>query len=90
MTDAAKASLLQFPCDFPVKVIGRKEPAFERTVLDIIGRYVPGLPAGAVSTRDSGGGRFTAVTVTVRAESQRQLDELYRELSQTPTVLMTL
>jgi putative lipoic acid-binding regulatory protein len=52
--------------------------------------HVPTLPADAVSTRDSGGGKFTALTVTVTATSQQQLDDLYRELSRTPAVLMAL
>ncbi|WP_139559352.1 YbeD family protein [Methylotetracoccus oryzae] len=86
----ASASLLTFPCDFPVKVIGRKEPDFESSVLAIFRRHVPMLPDEAVSTRDSGGGKFTALTVTVTATSQEQLDELYRELSRTPAVLMAL
>ncbi|MBM4200446.1 MAG: DUF493 domain-containing protein [Gammaproteobacteria bacterium] len=90
MTEAASSSLLTFPCDFPVKVIGRKEPEFESTVLEIFRRHVPELPADAVSTRDSGGGKFTALTVTVTATSQQQLDDLYRELSRAPAVLMAL
>jgi putative lipoic acid-binding regulatory protein len=69
---------------------GRKEPEFESTVLAIFRRHVPALPADAVSTRDSGGGKFTALTVTVTATSQQQLDDLYRELSRAPAVLMAL
>jgi putative lipoic acid-binding regulatory protein len=90
MTKAASPSSLTFPCDFPIKVIGRKEPAFEDTVLGIVRRHVPTLPMDAVSTRDSGGGKFTALTVTVTAISQQQLDDLYRELTRTPAVLMAL
>lgn len=90
MTAPEAAALLRFPCDFPVKVIGRKDPEFESTVLAIVRRHVPLLRSDALSTRDSGGGKYTAVTITVAATSQRQLDELYRELSRTPAVLMAL
>jgi putative lipoic acid-binding regulatory protein len=90
MTEPTSPSLLTFPCDFPVKVIGRKEPDFESSVLAIFRRHVPTLSADAVSTRDSGGGKFTALTVTVTATSQQQLDDLYRELSRAPAVLMAL
>jgi putative lipoic acid-binding regulatory protein len=90
MTEPASPSLLTFPCDFPVKVIGRKEPDFESSVLVIFRRHVATLPPEAVSTRDSGGGKFTALTVTVTATSQQQLDDLYRELSRAPAVLMAL
>jgi putative lipoic acid-binding regulatory protein len=88
--DAATGTLLRFPCDFPIKVMGRAAPGFDSLVVGIVRRRVPELGEGAVSVRDSRGGRYVAVTVTVRAESQAQLDAIYRDLSASPDVLMSL
>jgi putative lipoic acid-binding regulatory protein len=73
-----------------VKAVGRNDAEFEVTVLRIVRRHVPDLATDAVSARLSGRGRFTAITVTVEATSQEQLDALYRELGEEPSVLMTL
>ena len=82
--------LLRFPCDFPIKAMGRAEPGFESLVVEIVRRHAPDLGEGAVSSRVSSGGRYLAVTLTVRAESRGQLDAIYRELSAHPDVLMSL
>jgi putative lipoic acid-binding regulatory protein len=82
--------LLRFPCDFPVKVMGRAVPGFEALVVEIVRRHAPDLGEGAVSSRGSSGGRYLALTLTVRAESRAQLDAIYRELSAHPDVLMSL
>jgi hypothetical protein len=92
MPDAANGGeqLLRFPCDFPIKVMGRAEPGFEALVVGIVRRHAPGLGEGAVRCRSSSGGRYLALTVTVRAESRAQLDAIYHELSAHPDVLMSL
>ena len=82
--------LLRFPCDFPIKVMGRAEPGFELLVVEIVRRHAPELGEGAVSVRESSGGRYLAVTLTIRAESRAQLDAIYRELTAHPKVLMSL
>lgn len=86
MTDA----LLQFPCEFPLKVMGRTGPEFETAVLAIIRRHVPALGEGAVILRPSSGGKYTALSVVIRAESRAQMDALYRELTSCPHVVMAL
>lgn len=88
--DAATGTLLRFPCAFPIKVMGRTAPGFDSLVAGIVRRHVPELGEGAVSVRDSRGGKYVAVTVTVQAESQAQLDAIYRDLSACPDVLMSL
>lgn len=88
--DGDERQLLQFPCDFPIKVMGKAEPGFEAMVVGIVRRHAPDLGEGAVSTRGSRGGRYVAVTLNVRAESRDQLDAIYRELSAHPDVLMSL
>ena len=87
---AAPGTLLRFPCAFPIKAMGRAAPGFDALVVGILRRHVPGLGEGAVSVRGSRGGKYVAVTVTVLAESQAQLDAIYRDLSACPDVLMSL
>lgn len=83
-------TLLEFPCDFPLKIMGHAAGDFDTLVIEIVSRHVPGLPAEAVQRRPSREGRYLSLTVTVQAESQRQLDDLYRELSAHPRILMVL
>jgi putative lipoic acid-binding regulatory protein len=84
------STALQFPCDFPLKVMGRASPGFDALVVDIVLRHVGSVREGAVSVRASAGGNYLSVTVTVLAESQAQLDGLYRELSGHEHILMVL
>jgi hypothetical protein len=81
---------LQFPCDFPLKIMGRASPGFDQLVVGIVLRHVGSVREGAVSLRASGNGNYLSVTVTVQAESQAQLDGLYRELSGHEQILMVL
>lgn len=85
-----KESALQFPCDFPLKVMGRASPGFDALVVEIVLRHVGDLREGAISMRASSNGNYLSVTVTVQAQSQDQLDNLYRELSGHERVLMVL
>jgi putative lipoic acid-binding regulatory protein len=85
-----KTSLLEFPCDFPIKVFGQSGADFDALVAEVVRRHVPELKESAISTRPSKGGRYTAVTVNLRARSQAQLDAIYRDLSATPEILMVL
>lgn len=89
MTERA-ASLLEFPCDFPIKAFGRGGEDFDLRVVEIVRRHTSDLRENNVSSRPSKGGRFSAVTVTIRARDQAQLDAIYRELSACPDVIMTL
>jgi putative lipoic acid-binding regulatory protein len=83
-------SALQFPCDFPIKVVGHQQADFESEVVARVRQYVPDLGESAVKSRPSHGGKYLAVTVTVRATSQKQLDAIYRELSGWNRALMVL
>lgn len=82
--------MLQFPCDFPLKVMGLAAADFDALVIEIVQRHVPALREGAVQTRSSSQGRYVSVTVTIQAQSQQQLDALYRELTAHARVLMVL
>jgi putative lipoic acid-binding regulatory protein len=81
---------LEFPCTFPIKVIGTGVADFERIVLEIVPRHVPAWAMGEVESRPSGAGTYLAVTVTFTATSQEQIDGLYRELSAHERVVMVL
>lgn len=88
--DDSKDTLLKFPCDFPIKVMGRDESAFEAEVLAIFERHLGELNPAQINTRPSSSGKFLSVTVTVRAESQEQLDMIYRSLTDHEQVLFCL
>jgi putative lipoic acid-binding regulatory protein len=86
----AEGSLLSFPCDFPIKVMGKAADDFDALVVSLVRRHFPDLMEGAVRTRLSRQGRFMSITVTVRAESRAQLDATYLELTANERVLMAL
>ena len=83
-------SAITFPCDFPIKVMGRAADDFDTLVVSIVQRHVGDLHEHSITVRASAGGNYVSVTVTVRAESQHQLDNLYRELSGHERVVMVL
>ncbi len=81
---------MDFPCIFPVKVMGANQNDFERLVIDIIQKHASVRLERQVVRRPSRNGRFVSITVHIWAESQAQLDALYRELSAHERVLMML
>jgi putative lipoic acid-binding regulatory protein len=83
-------TLLKFPCDFPIKVMGKAEPGFEAMVVELISRHAPGIMETAINSRSSRGGKWVSITVTLRAESKAQLDAIYLDLSANEKVVMAL
>jgi len=83
-------SVLAFPCDFPIKVMGRKERGFAQAVTDIVLRHARDFDPATVQMRPSRQGNYLSVTCVVRATSRDQLDALYRELCDHPAVVMVL
>ena len=81
---------LEFPCVFPLKVMGEATEHFESTVVSIVRRHVDDLGEGAVRRRESRAGRYVSLTVTFTARSRDQLDALYRELTGHEQVLVVL
>lgn len=88
--DETKAKGLTFPCPFPVKAIGIHTEDFRANVVAIIRRHAPELPDEAVSSRQSEGSKYLAVTATIVATSQEQLDAMYRDLSAYKQIVMVL
>jgi putative lipoic acid-binding regulatory protein len=83
-------SLLAFPCDFPIKVMGQARPGFAQAVLQVVLRHAPDYDAASMQMRPSREGTYLSLTVTIRAVSREQLDDLYRELCDHPMVKMVL
>jgi putative lipoic acid-binding regulatory protein len=85
-----EASPLAFPCDFPIKVMGRKEPRFAQTITEVVLKHAPDFDAATIEMRPSRQGKYLSVTCLIRATSREQLDALYRELCDHPSVVMVL
>lgn len=83
-------TLLEFPCDFPIKAMGMADNDFESLVVSLVRKHVPDLGEAAVKSRDSKSGKYLSVTVTVTATSKEQLDNIYLELNASERVVMTL
>jgi uncharacterized protein len=83
-------ALLVFPTEFPIKILGRREGGFAAGVIEIVLRHAPDFIPGSIETRPSREGKYISITATVNAVSQEQLDALYRELCDHPSVVMVL
>lgn len=86
----ADPSLIEYPCDFPLKVLGHSRAGYAQTVLEIVRRHVPDYDGASMEMRPSRKGKYLSVTCTVRATSREQLDALYQELCDHPMVVMVL
>lgn len=84
-------TLLTFPCEFPIKAMGRGIIGMEQTVIDIVNKHLDSQDASAaIKTNSSSNGKYISVTVTIVATSRAQLDNIYLELNAHPDIVMTL
>ena len=83
-------SALSFPCDIPIKVFGPSEGNFRDTALAIVRAHYGELPQDRISERQSSGGSYLSLTITVHAESRVEIDALYLELTGCEQILMVL
>lgn len=83
-------SLIEYPCAFPIKVMGANVEGFVEAVADIARQFDPAFDAATIEQRTSRGGNYLGLTVTVTATSREQLDGLYRALSGHPMVKVVL
>ena len=81
-------SVFEFPCDFPIKILGKTQDGFAQAVMVIILKHAPSFDAATIQMRSSRNSNYLSLTCTIRAESRAQLDDLYRELSAHPMVMM--
>lgn len=84
------ADLLQFPTDFPIKIMGRRVDTFAAEVVGVLQRHAPDFDAATLEMRPSRQGNYLGLTATIRATSREQLDALYRELVAHPLVKVVL
>jgi hypothetical protein len=85
-----RTSLLEFPCAFPIKIMGEAREGFADAMLEIVLRHAPDFAAASMEMKASSAGKYVSLTCTITATSQEQLDALYREISRHPLVSMAL
>ena len=83
-------SLIEYPCEFPIKVFGQSQQGFLQAVTEVIAQYDGGFNAASVTMRNSKTSRYISLTCTVTATSREQLDAIYQSLCDHPLVVMVL
>ena len=83
-------SPLRFPCEFPIKAMGKSDCDLDIIVVGIARKHAPDLSEAAIRTRTSANGNYISVTVTVHATSRSQLDAIYQDLVACEAVIMAL
>ncbi|MGI4850235.1 MAG: DUF493 family protein [Janthinobacterium lividum] len=84
------ASLIEYPSDFPIKIMGPTHEEFAPTIHKLVTEHDPAFTPERMEQRPSAKGNYTGLTVTVRATSREQLDNLYRALSSHPMVKVVM
>ena len=90
MSNADRKTLLEFPCDFPVKIMGSRVDEFAQVIVALVLEHAPDFDPSSVEMRPSSKGHYLSLTCTIRATSQLQLDNLYRALTSHPLVKVAL
>jgi len=90
MSDSNEETLLEFPCQFPIKMMGRDVERFRHTAVTLIEEYTGKVAEDSIRVTTSSKGNFLSVTVTITAQSQQQLDDIYRALSSHEEILVAL
>ena len=85
-----QTSLIDYPCDFPIKVLGQSQQGFAQAVMEVVLRHDPDFRVASMEMRSSKAARYLSLTCTVRATSREQLDALYQDLCDHPLVVMAL
>jgi putative lipoic acid-binding regulatory protein len=83
-------SVMEFPCSFPIKLMGRETDEFRQTARELVEKHTGPLDDKAIQSALSRNGRFVSVTITVVAESREQLDNIYRDATAHDDVIMAL
>jgi len=85
-----KDTLIDFPCDFPIKVFGQSQQGFAQAVMEVVIKHDPEFKPDTIEMKSSRNARYISLTCIVRATSQQQLDNIYRDLCDHPMVVMAL
>lgn len=83
-------SLIEYPCEFPLKILGHSQAGFAQAVLAVVKRHAPDFDDASLEMKTSKKGKYLSVTCVIRATSREQLDALYQELCDHPMVVMVL
>lgn len=83
-------SLNEYPCAFPIKIMGKNQAGFAQAMMQIVLRHAPDFDPASMEMKSSKKGKYLSLTCIIQATSRNQLDELYRELCDHPTVVMVL
>ena len=84
------APLIEFPCDYPIKVLGAADPALHQHVLQVMDTHAPGFDRRKITIRDSSKGKWQSITVIITATGKPQLEEIFAELKTSSRVKMVL
>jgi putative lipoic acid-binding regulatory protein len=82
--------LAEYPCEFPIKILGQTRAGFAQAILEVVKRHAPEFDGAAMEMRSSKRGKYLSLTCVIRAHSREQLDRLYRDLCDHPMVVMVL
>jgi uncharacterized protein len=85
-----KDSLIEYPCDFPLKIFGEAQQGFAQAIAAVVIAHAPDFDAASIGMRSSSHAKYICLTCTIRATSREQLDNLYRDLTSHPMVKMVL
>jgi putative lipoic acid-binding regulatory protein len=85
-----KDSLIEYPCEFPLKIFGETKPDFAQTIASVVLAHAPDFDSASIEMRSSNNAKYISLTCTIRATSREQLDNLYRALTSHPMVKMVL
>jgi putative lipoic acid-binding regulatory protein len=83
-------SLIQYPTDFPIKILGINEVGFEAAITELLREHAPDFDISRIEVRESRAGKYLSITATVNARSRMQLDAIYRALTSHPKVKWVL
>jgi putative lipoic acid-binding regulatory protein len=83
-------SLIEYPTDFPIKVVGRRGPQLVQSIVDVVRKHAPDFDPATVEMRTSSKSTYLSITCVIRATSREQLDALYQELCDHPSVVWVL
>ena len=81
---------IEFPCDYPIKVLGRHSDEFHAVIIAVFEQHAPGFDQETIKIKASSKGTFTSVTITITATGQEQLEALHRDLLATGVVQMVI
>ena len=90
MDQNEKKSLIDFPCDFAIKVMGEAKENFSEAIIEIIKKYYGDLNASKIEMKGSSNGKYISLTCNIYVTSQKQLDKIYIDLSKSPMTKFVL